>query len=179
MSAACTPTLLTPHGSSSCPRPAPPPRAQADPTLKVTEVVKALSAEWKELDADAKAPYVQKYEEEKARLAESPELLPPAKAKGAAGAKRKRAAPQDKGKAGTAEEGADAEAGDAAAEGSEIEEEEAGSGAEDEGDEAMPGGANVKAKGGDDARAESEAAPEPRKAKARKARVVESDDEDA
>jgi hypothetical protein len=51
----------------------------------MTEVVKALALEWKELDADAKQGFVAQYEAEKTRLAASPELL-----EGPAKPKRKR-----------------------------------------------------------------------------------------
>lgn len=153
--------------------------AQNEPGLKMPEVLQALAAEWRELDSEGKVPYAEAHEAEKARLAQSPELAPPPKAKrapAAAGAKRKREG-KGAGKACAAE-------GDDAAEGGGAEEHESVSECDaDEGDGAASAAEDEEAEAGgvdgaDEAAAAAEAAPEPRKPKARKARVVESDDED-
>lgn len=153
--------------------------AQNEPGLKMPEVLQALAAEWRELDSEGKVPYAEAHEAEKARLAQSPELAPPPKAKrapAAAGAKRKREG-KDAGKACAA-------GGDDAAEGGGAEEHESVSECDaDEGDGAASAAEDEEAEAGgvdgaDEAAAAAEAAPEPRKPKARKARVVESDDED-
>jgi hypothetical protein len=122
----------------------------------MTEVVKALALEWKELDADAKQGFVAQYEAEKTRLAASPELL-----EGPAKPKRKRAAAAPKGGKGGNGDGDD-EAGDdeAAADGADAD--------DAEGEATQPAAGDAP-----------EPAPEPeRKPKARKTRVVAEDSDD-
>ncbi|KAG8465417.1 hypothetical protein KFE25_002724 [Diacronema lutheri] len=166
----------------------------AEPGMRMPDVVKALSAEWQALDAAGKAPFVAEYETEKARLAENPELLAVAKAKAKGGAKRKRAGGAGAGKGKTTEADTNIGGGDADADGASDADGEDENGEEaaeteppdatDDADGAADGDRDERAAVASGESGRCDAVPgarasKPAAPKARKARVVESDDEDA
>ncbi|KAJ1620703.1 hypothetical protein T492DRAFT_1150072 [Pavlovales sp. CCMP2436] len=157
---------------------------EATPGMRMPDVVKALSIEWKEMDVEAKAEYAEISTSEKARLAENPELVPEKKkvvkrkaATGDDAVKRKRA-PKKATKAETEDEvtGEDDAEGDDAEEKGDDDDDAEGDAAESEAEEEEEAMEEEKAEA-KAVEAAEEAKPE-RKPKARKGRVIESEDDE-